>query len=106
VEKAPDALRKARLHARLDSSDAVRIAVPPYNDVSDPETGVLQRLDRQRPSAHHLMWCYVQATLWQLTVVLPEAWLRLPDVGVCEYSPTPLWFAVLRSSVAEESTTV
>jgi arginase len=41
VENAPDALRKAGLHARIHSSDAARIAVPPYDDVRDPETGVL-----------------------------------------------------------------
>jgi arginase len=41
VEAAPGALRKAGLHARLGSADEVRIDVPPYCDVRDPETAVL-----------------------------------------------------------------
>ncbi len=41
VEAAPAALRTAGLHARLGSADAVRIDVPPYSDVRDPGTGVL-----------------------------------------------------------------
>ncbi len=41
VEAAPGALRTAGLHARLGSPDEVRIDVPPYCDVRDPETGVL-----------------------------------------------------------------
>jgi arginase len=41
LEDAPDALRAAGLHERLGSSDALRIDVPPYCDVRDPETGVL-----------------------------------------------------------------
>ncbi len=41
VQSAPGALRKAGLHARLGSADAVRIDVPPYCDVRDPGTGVL-----------------------------------------------------------------
>jgi arginase len=41
VEAAPRALRTAGLHARLGSPDEARIDVPPYSDVRDPETGVL-----------------------------------------------------------------
>src|SRR5487761_319862 len=41
LEDAPDALRRAGLHERLGSPDALRIDVPPYDDVRDPETGVL-----------------------------------------------------------------
>jgi len=41
LEDAPDALRRAGLHERLGSPDAVRIDVPPYDDVRDPETGIL-----------------------------------------------------------------
>src|SRR5580700_11972090 len=41
VEAAPDALRTAGLHARLGSPDEARVDVPPYCDVRDPETGVL-----------------------------------------------------------------
>jgi arginase len=41
VEAAPGALRKAGPHARLGSLDEARIDVPPYSDVRDPGTGVL-----------------------------------------------------------------
>lgn len=41
VQSAPGALRTAGLHARLGSPDQARIDVPPYCDVRDPETGVL-----------------------------------------------------------------
>jgi arginase len=41
VQSAPGALRKAGLHARLGSPDVARIDVPPYCDVRDPGTGVL-----------------------------------------------------------------
>ena len=41
LENAPGALRRAGLHERLGSQDVVRIDVPPYCDVRDPETGVL-----------------------------------------------------------------
>ena len=41
LEDAPDALRRAGLHERLGSPDAVRIDVPPYDNVRDPETGIL-----------------------------------------------------------------
>jgi arginase len=41
VQSAPDALRKAGLHARLGSADEARIDIPPYCDVRDPGTGVL-----------------------------------------------------------------
>jgi arginase len=41
VEAGPGALRKAGLHARLGSAAEVCIDVPPYCDVRDPETGVL-----------------------------------------------------------------
>jgi arginase len=41
VQSAPGALRTAGLHARLGSADEVRVDVPPYCDVRDPETGVL-----------------------------------------------------------------
>jgi arginase len=40
LEDAPDALRRAGLYQRLGSPDAVRIDVPPYDDVRDPETGI------------------------------------------------------------------
>jgi len=41
LEHAPDALRRAGLHERLGSPDPVRIDVPPYSDVRDPETAIL-----------------------------------------------------------------
>jgi arginase len=41
VEAAPGALRAAGLHARLGSPDEARIDVPPYCDVRDPGTGIL-----------------------------------------------------------------
>lgn len=41
LEDAPDALRKAGLHARLGSLGVARIDVPPYSDARDPETGIL-----------------------------------------------------------------
>jgi arginase len=41
VQAGPSALRNAGLHARLGSADEARIDVPPYSDVRDPETGVL-----------------------------------------------------------------
>jgi arginase len=41
LEDAPDALRRAGFHGRLGSLDVLRIDVPPYDDVRDPETGVL-----------------------------------------------------------------
>jgi arginase len=41
LENAPDALRRAGLHERLGSSDVVRIDVPPYCDVCDPGTAIL-----------------------------------------------------------------
>ena len=41
VQSAPGALRKAGLHALLGSPDEARIDVPPYCDVRDPGTGVL-----------------------------------------------------------------
>jgi arginase len=41
LEYAPDALRRAGLHQRIGCPDAVRIDVPPYDDVRDPETGIL-----------------------------------------------------------------
>jgi arginase family enzyme len=41
LEDAPDALRRAGLHERLGSADAVRIDVPSYDAVRDPETGIL-----------------------------------------------------------------
>ena len=41
VQSAPGALRTAGLHARLGSPDEARVDVPPYCDVRDPETGVL-----------------------------------------------------------------
>jgi arginase len=41
VEAAPGALRAAGLHARLGSPDEARIDVPPYYDVRDPGTGIL-----------------------------------------------------------------
>jgi arginase len=41
VQSAPGALRTAGLHARLGSPDDARVDVPPYCDVRDPGTGVL-----------------------------------------------------------------
>jgi arginase len=41
LENAPDALRGAGLHERLGSPGVVRIDVPPYCDVRDPATGIL-----------------------------------------------------------------
>ena len=41
VQAGPSALRTAGLHARLGSYDEARIEVPPYSDVRDPGTGVL-----------------------------------------------------------------
>ena len=41
VERAPEALRAARLHARLGCDDVQRVAVPPYDDRRDQATGVL-----------------------------------------------------------------
>jgi len=41
LENAPNALREAGLHSLLGVSDEVRIEVPPYCDVRDTETGVL-----------------------------------------------------------------
>jgi arginase len=41
LEYAPDALREAGLHQRLGVPDVVRIDVPPYCDVRDPATGIL-----------------------------------------------------------------
>ena len=41
VQSAPGALRKAGLHARLGAPDDVRIDVPPYRDVRDPHTSLL-----------------------------------------------------------------
>jgi hypothetical protein len=41
LENAPDALRRAGLHECLGSSDVVRIDVPPYCDVCDPGTAIL-----------------------------------------------------------------
>lgn len=41
LEHAPGALRRAGLHDRLGCPDTVRIDVPPYSDVRDPETGIL-----------------------------------------------------------------
>jgi arginase len=41
VQSAPGALRTAGLHARLGSPDEAHIDVPPYCDVRDAETGVL-----------------------------------------------------------------
>jgi arginase len=41
VQSAPGALRKAGLHALLGSAGEARIDVPPYCDVRDPGTGVL-----------------------------------------------------------------
>ena len=40
LEDALEALRKAALHQRVGSPDAVCIDVPPYG-VRDPETGIL-----------------------------------------------------------------
>jgi arginase len=41
VENAPSALRAAGLHSRLGITDEVRIDVPPYCDVRDPGSRVL-----------------------------------------------------------------
>jgi len=41
VQSAPDALRKAGLHARLGAPDEERIDVPAYCGIRDPQTGVL-----------------------------------------------------------------
>jgi len=41
LENAPRALRAAGLHERLGSPAVVRIDVPPYCDVRDPGTGIL-----------------------------------------------------------------
>lgn len=41
VETAPEALREAGLFARLDAVDVRRVVVPPYCDVRDPETQIL-----------------------------------------------------------------
>jgi len=41
LESAPGALRAAGLHERLGSPAVVRIDVPPYCDVRDPGTGIL-----------------------------------------------------------------
>jgi arginase len=41
VQAAPAALRKAGLHARLGRAGEARIDVPPYCDVRDPPTGLL-----------------------------------------------------------------
>jgi arginase len=41
VQDAPAALRKAGLHTRLGSPDEARIDVPPYCEVRDPGTGLL-----------------------------------------------------------------
>src|SRR4029077_14778008 len=41
VERAPEALRAAGLHALLGCDDAVHVPVPPYNDRRDRATGVL-----------------------------------------------------------------
>lgn len=41
VAAAPCALRKAGLHARLGPAGEARIDVPPYCNVRDPETGLL-----------------------------------------------------------------
>jgi arginase len=41
LELAPDALREVGLHDRLGSPDAVRIDVPPYSSVRDPQADVL-----------------------------------------------------------------
>jgi arginase len=41
VEQAPDALREAGLHSRLDAGEAVRLEVPAYSHERDPGTGVL-----------------------------------------------------------------
>ena len=51
LETAPDALRRAGLHERLGSLDVVRIDVPPYCDVRDAETGILN-LDGIAAVAH------------------------------------------------------
>src|SRR5690242_4094298 len=41
VERAPEALRAAGLHARLGCDDAQHVAVPAYDDRRDAATGVL-----------------------------------------------------------------
>jgi len=41
LEQAPGALRAAGLHERLGSPDVARVPVPPYCDVRDPRTGIL-----------------------------------------------------------------
>src|SRR5438105_1957815 len=41
VEDAPDSLRAAGLHTRLGESAPVRVKVPPYDQVRDPETQLL-----------------------------------------------------------------
>jgi len=41
VERAPEALRAAGLHALLGCDDAVHVPVPPYDDRRDRATGVL-----------------------------------------------------------------
>jgi arginase len=41
LEHAPHALRSAGLHDRLGCPDVVRIEVPPYSDVRDPATEIL-----------------------------------------------------------------
>ena len=41
VERAPEVLRAAGLHALLGCDDAQRVAVPPYDDRRDQATGVL-----------------------------------------------------------------
>jgi arginase len=41
LENAPGALRAAGRHERLGSPIMVRIDVPPYSDVRDPDTGIL-----------------------------------------------------------------
>jgi arginase len=49
LENAPGALRAAGLHERLGSPDVVRIDVPPYSDVRDAETGILNPQGPLRP---------------------------------------------------------
>ena len=57
LEDAPDALRRAGLHERLGSPDAVRIDVPPYGDVRDPETGILNpQGSRRSPATSPVPW--------------------------------------------------
>ena len=41
LELAPAALRRAGLHERLHATGAVQIDIPPYSDVRDPETQLL-----------------------------------------------------------------